>query len=414
MTMKKPKQPVKTKKSARAKEEGSHEPNPSTVALLVVGTDQTLHEDSPARRRAIRYAKSVSQYDVIVYGRGVSTKSTPLSVQGSVIDTFSPNVFVSLYRAYQKGCELIRMAPERPWVVSAQDPFESGLIAYAIAKKTGAALHLQLHTDPDALAWGSSKKNRLRNIIFRFLAPRADAFRVVSERAKSAALSRGANTAQMHIIPIVSDDDARTPSRVDIRGAYKEAGEIILAMGRLSHEKGFDLLIDAMRAISVARPSALLLMVGSGPEEHALKRRAERLGIARFIRFVPWVRDVSAYLYASTVVVVPSRFEGWGLIACEAAGHGKVVVMTDTGCAGDVIIDNETGIVVPPEDVDALSGAVIKVLANDALRDRLGMNAKRRASNLVTNSQARKLHQESWENAYHNHVTKKKTPHSTT
>jgi len=408
MTMKKPKQPVKAKKSTRAKEKGSHEPNPSTVALLVVGTEKALHDDTPARKRAEEYARRVMRYDAIIYGKGTSKRTSPIGEHGSANDVLEPNMFMSFYRAYQKGVAIVSASPLCEWVITAQDPFESGLIAYAIAKKTGSALHLQLHTDPDAIAWAQSKKNRIRNIIYRFLATRADAFRVVSERAKQSALARGADAARMHIIPVVSDEDTRAPSGVDIRGAYKEAGEIILAMGRLSHEKGFDLLIDAMRSIRIARPSAILLLVGSGPEEHALKRRAERLGVSPAVRFVPWVRDVSAYLQASDVVVIPSRFEGWSLIACEAAIHARAIVMTDTGCAGEVIVNDETGIVIPPENVETLSDAVIRLLANGALRDRLSTNAKRRAGGLVTNEQAIKLHQESWETAYRHANQEKK------
>ncbi len=400
MTMKKPKQKGETQKNADTDKKGSHKPDSSTVALLIVGSDNALHQDSPARRRALLYAACVSQYHVVVYGRGKPHQTAPLGTNGSVNSTSRSNIFQSFYEAYKKGCEVVNAHKEAQWVVSAQDPFESGLIAYAIARKTGAALHLQLHTDPEALAWKLSKKNRVRDIIYRFLAPRADAMRVVSERAKHSAIAHGATAERILVIPIVSDDEAVLSSGVDIRGAYKEAGEIILAMGRLSHEKGFDLLVEAMRDITVARPSALLLLVGSGPELDSLKRRVEWLGMAHAVRFIPWVRDVGAYLDAADVVVMPSRFEGWGLVACEAASHGKAVVMTDTGCAGEVIVNNESGVVVPPEDADALGEAIIRVLADSPFRKRLEKGAKVRASTLVTNSTVMELHKESWETAY--------------
>ncbi len=375
-------------------------PNPSTVALLVVGTERSLHEDSPARDRALCYGSFLDRYDAIVYGVGVSEKVSPLGENGSVTDVLRSNILQSFYHAFQKGVAIITSAPEKQWVVSAQDPFESGLIAYAIAKKTGVALHLQLHTDPGAPAWMRSKKNRVRDLLFRFLAPRANALRVVSERAQRSAIAHGADASRITTIPVISDGTKTTPSGIDIKSAYKDAGEIILAIGRLSHEKGFDILLESMRQIMLARPSALLLLVGSGPEEHPLKKRVHRLGLSSAVRFVPWVRDVDAYLTAADVVVMPSRFEGWGLVACEATRHGKVVVMTDTGCAGEVVVDGETGVVVPTEDPDALADAVIRVLASDALRAKLGEEAQRRYPSLVTNEAAMKLHKESWETAY--------------
>jgi len=408
MAMKKPKQRVKSEETRAAKQEGSHMPNPSTVALLVVGTERGLHEDSPARRRALRYGEFLKRYDAIVYGKGESAKVSPLGENGSVTDVLVPNIFLSFYHAFQKGVAIISASPEEEWVVSAQDPFESGLIAYAIAKKTGVALHLQLHTDPGASAWIRSKKNRLRDLLFRFLAHRADALRVVSERAKRSALAHGADASRIVVIPVISDEESPRPSGIDIKGAYKEAGEIILSMGRLSYEKGFDVLLESMRVISTRRPSALLLLVGSGPEELALKKRVARLGLSSAVRFVPWVRDVDAYLKAADVVVMPSRFEGWGLVACEATRHGKVVVMTDTGCAGEVIVDGATGVVVPPEDRDALSDAVIRVLSDDAFRTTLGTEAQKRYPSLVTNTHAMKLHKESWETAYRHAKENKK------
>ena len=399
---------MKSKNGTGAKEKGSHKVDSSTVALLVVGTETGLHEDTPARRRALRYGAMLARYDAVAYGKGNSTQVTLLGENGSVTDAQKSNIFRSFYEAYKKGCAIIGAHKEAQWVVSAQDPFESGLIAYAIARKTGAALHLQLHTDPEALAWKLSKKNRVRDIIYRFLAPRADAMRAVSERAKHSAVAHGATAERITVIPIVSDDEAVLSSGIDIRGAYKEAGEIILAMGRLSHEKGFDLLVDAMRDITLSRPSALLLLVGSGPELDSLKRRVQTFGITHAVRFVPWVRDVGAYLDAADVVVMPSRFEGWGLVACEAASHGKAVVMTDTGCAREVIVNDESGVVVPPGDADALGEAIVRVLADVPFRKRLEKGAKVRANTLVTNDKAMELHKESWETAYR-HATQTET-----
>ncbi len=370
------------------------------MALLVIGTEMGLHDDTPARRRALQYASMLSRYDTICYGKGGSARVSTLSDRSIATDVCHPNVFVSLFRAYKKGCEIVRREPNRQWVVSAQDPFESGLVAYFIARRTGIALHLQLHTDPDARLWKESRKNRLRDMIFRFLAPRADAFRVVSERARRAVILRKRDEKRIHVIPIVSDPAHVEPSKIHLRASYKEFGEIILGMGRLSYEKGFDVLVEAMRDVVLARPSALLLIVGSGPEEHALRRRVAQLELSGSVRFVPWVRDVAAYLKAADVIVVPSRFEGWGLLSCEAISHGKAVVMTDTGCAGEVIVHEHSGLVVPPEDADRLSEAIVRILSDKDLRTRLEAGAKISANMLVTTEKAMKLHQESWILAY--------------
>ncbi len=153
------------------------------------------------------------------------------------------------------------------------------------------------------------------------------------------------------------DDDTPPPSRA--------SGRTILAAGRLIRQKGFDLLIDAFAQLDDA--SARLVIVGSGPEEAALRRQVERLHLTDRITLAGFAPDIRPYLDAARVFVLPSRFEGYGAVIVEALGAGRpVIVSASTPAVGDVMNDPERGIVVPVGNIDALAEAMRTLLDRPA------------------------------------------------
>jgi glycosyltransferase involved in cell wall biosynthesis len=154
------------------------------------------------------------------------------------------------------------------------------------------------------------------------------------------------------------------PSGVDIPphvGAEAEPTEVLYA-GRLSPEKGVLELVEAARGMT-------LVVVGDGP----LRRRVPG---AR--GFVP--RRELQLLYArAAVVACPSRREGFGVACLEAMAHARPVVATSVGGLRDLVVNGETGIVVPPNDPAALRAALERLLADPGLRRRLGTAGRLRA-----------------------------------
>ena len=146
----------------------------------------------------------------------------------------------------------------------------------------------------------------------------------------------------------------------------------ILAAGRLIRQKGFDLLIDAFARLDDA--TAKLLIVGTGPEETALRRQIDRLELSRSVTLAGYAPDIRAHLDAARCFVLPSRFEGYGAVIIEALGAGRPVIATaSTPAIGDVMTKPERGIVVPVGDIDALAEAM------RALLDRLAPDPERLA-----------------------------------
>ncbi len=148
----------------------------------------------------------------------------------------------------------------------------------------------------------------------------------------------------------------------------------VVFVGRLEiAQKGLDLLLDAW-ALAAPRVEGDLLLAGTGPDEAALRERAERLGVADRVRFLGWVagRDKAELVARARVAAVPSRFETFGIVAAEALAVGTPVVAYDIDCLREVV-PAEGGVLVPREDdggfdVAAYAQALVDVAHDDPRR----------------------------------------------
>jgi glycosyltransferase involved in cell wall biosynthesis len=147
-----------------------------------------------------------------------------------------------------------------------------------------------------------------------------------------------------------------------------------VAVGRLIRIKGFDVLLEAFAAARAEVPELTLEIAGAGPEDAALRAAAPE-----GVTFLGRVDPVAPVYERGAVVVVPSRGEGFGMVALEAAERGRAAIVSDVGGLPEIVDHGTTGIVVPPEDVDALTRAIVE-LARDPQRVRtLGAAARQRA-----------------------------------
>jgi glycosyltransferase involved in cell wall biosynthesis len=155
--------------------------------------------------------------------------------------------------------------------------------------------------------------------------------------------------------------------------------------GRVEIErKGLDILLDAWKQLCTARPHArlLLLLVGSGRDHDALRRRAASLPAGAVRWDERWVRDrtlIWQYLSAADISVLSSRREGFPVAVIEAMACGLPVVATDVSGVTDALGDEPVGVVVPPEDAAALANALGRLLDDESLRRELGQRARQRA-----------------------------------
>ena len=148
---------------------------------------------------------------------------------------------------------------------------------------------------------------------------------------------------------------------------------LVLLVGRLVYEKGFQLALDALPQVIRRAGSVRFLVAGSGTHEAELKLQARRLGLMRHGTFMGWIGDdVLHSLYRiADLCVVPSIYEPFGLVALEAMASGCACIVADTGGLREVVPNADVGLRFRSRDPRALAAMMQRVLTDDALRDRL-------------------------------------------
>jgi glycosyltransferase involved in cell wall biosynthesis len=176
----------------------------------------------------------------------------------------------------------------------------------------------------------------------------------------------------------VHSDSDRTAIRTKL-GLDAEA-RLLLSLGHLGEIKGHDYTLAALVAVVARFPDVHLYIGGDGqPEDYErLKTLIHNYGLKDHVTMLGEVTNAFELIAACDVFVQPSLEEAFGLVFIEAGAHGKPTVSTEVGGIPDIIVQNETGILVPPRDSDALALAIIKMLENPEWTSQLGKNARER------------------------------------
>lgn len=201
----------------------------------------------------------------------------------------------------------------------------------------------------------------------------ADATRALS--AYTAGLIRAERgTAPDAVFPTYSDLSAFTSRPVQ----PLPAGPAAVFVGVLEPYKNVEGLAAAWRIAAAQVPEATLVVVGRGPQAGIVERLAAELpGRVAHVPELP-PEGVAAALDEATVLVLPSRYEGLGRVVIEAFARGRGVVASSAGGILDLVVDGREGLLVDADDVDGLAAALVRVLSDRALAERLGGAARER------------------------------------
>jgi glycosyltransferase involved in cell wall biosynthesis len=169
------------------------------------------------------------------------------------------------------------------------------------------------------------------------------------------------------------------------RGVSTRPGRpLVVAVGRMTEQKGHALLLDAVAAARRAVPEIALVLAGDGPLRGELEARVARLGLQDAVRFRGRCRDVPTLLGSADVLAQPSAFEGHPLAVLEGMTAGLPAVVTDTIGTNETVEHERSGLVVPPDDPAALAGALARLLLDRDFAARLGAAARARAGREFT------------------------------
>jgi glycosyltransferase involved in cell wall biosynthesis len=171
----------------------------------------------------------------------------------------------------------------------------------------------------------------------------------------------------------------------------EEPGNLtVFCVARLSPEKGIDILLENARKL----PKVQFIIAGDGPERENLEKNS-----SQNVTFLGFVKDIPNLLAQADILCVPSRSEGLGLAALEAMAAGVPVVASRVGGLPEVIRDGETGLLVPPEDSEALHLALKTLLDDPERRKSMGAAGRKRAEALFSVEVMREKTRAVWEEA---------------
>jgi glycosyltransferase involved in cell wall biosynthesis len=296
------------------------------MRLILIGTDRALFgEHSVVGERLARFGTAHTEsQDSIVFSTHAHGAKHPVELAANVHAYPTNSLSRLLY-----GWDALRIAKHlpRPDIVSAQDPFETGLAAYFIARHFGVPFAVEVHTDLLSPEFARhSLLNRLRLVIANFVMRRASGGYAVSQRVRDGMVKKYSLAVPFGVFPIFVDlkkfhSLPRTPKKGNL-----------LWIGRFAKEKNPALAIKALAAARAARHDVRLTLLGSGPLESSLRALTKHLGLESFVTFAGW-KDPAEYLPEAELVLATSEYEGYGMSIVEALSAGVPVLSTDVGVA---------------------------------------------------------------------------------
>lgn len=172
-------------------------------------------------------------------------------------------------------------------------------------------------------------------------------------------------------------------------------GPVVGTVGRLLPVKGHRYMVEALPGIVAAHPDVKLVVVGAGPEKEKLYSLAESLAVQKHIHWVGERTDIENFLPYFDVFIMPSLSEAFGIAAAEALACGVPVVGSNVGGISEVVIEGETGLLVPSAKPDLLAEKVNLLLSDSSLSARMGEKGKEDMKRFSSDELAKK-----WVKAY--------------
>jgi glycosyltransferase involved in cell wall biosynthesis len=234
-----------------------------------------------------------------------------------------------------------------------------------------AGVRVLVHTQHDPLPAQYGWKDRLK---FRAASKLFTRIVAVSEQTYGA-ITKYALPQERCAIVLNGIDDRRFPNAEATGRSKKGAQWHIGSVARLAPEKGTRVLLEAFARLRREQPDSRLVLVGDGPDRIPLEGHASKLGIREAVDFLGARSDIAELLQTFDLFVLPSLSEGIPLALLEAMAAQRAIVASSVGGVPEVIVDGESGLLVPPGDAESLAAAMAKLLESETARAKLAANA---------------------------------------
>jgi len=339
-----------------------------------------LEKNSHLARRVVGYGEIVDKYIVLV--PTPKDEEKVLSNKVKVYGVGGRGKILKFLRVFNLAKKLLQ--GEDYDLITVQDQYYLAWLAWKLARQFKIGLEIQVHGFEKFFGW--------RKMIAKFVIPRADAIRVVSQRLKKQMIDDfGVKEEKITVVPIYVERISHIAYRTSPDGKF-----IFLTVSRLVPVKNIEMQIRAFKNLELRFKNIELWIAGEGELREKLEVETHNHAS---VRFFGWQNDLGKFYSQADAFLLTSNYEGWGMVIIEAASFGLPIIMTDVGCAGEVIKDGESGIVIPVGGQKELEAAMRKIIEDEDLRQKLGEGAKKAVEKLPSKEETLKLYLESWRKA---------------
>jgi len=350
--------------------------------------NSVLNKNSSLAKRVVEYGNLVDEYTIIVPDK--ESKEIKLSEYVQAYGVKSSNKLVALYKIYSLAKKILNK--EKYDIITVQDQYYLALVSLMLAKKFQLGLEIQIH--------GWEKFFGLRKLVARFVISKADAIRTVSQRLKKQLIDKfGVKEEKITVVPIYIERVTHNIERVTHNNKF-----IFLTVGRLVSVKNIKMQIKAMANVVAQNFAPVnkkleLWIIGDGEEKEKLKVLSFKFQVSENVKFFGWQDDLEKFYQQADAFLLTSDYEGWGMVVIEAASYGLPIIMTDVGCAGEIIRDGESGLVIPVGEHKKLAEAMIRLIQDRELGKKLGEKARQAILQLPSKEETLELYRQSWQKA---------------
>jgi glycosyltransferase involved in cell wall biosynthesis len=295
----------------------------------------------------------------------------------------------SLVRAVGRFVSLIRRRNIR--LIHTDAPRETFYAGLAATVSPAALLwHIRASSGDWSDRWLAAFSDRLI-LVAEALRPRFRYFVAGEDQPKLAVIHNGVD---LQVPATLESQRSALRARLNVG-----PGTVVLvAVGRVEPLKGTDVLLDALSRLPRGCQTYRLLLIGPVENEYrdVLQAQAERLHLENRVEFLGYQTPVQPWIAAADILVHPSRYEAFPRAILEAMALSKPVVASRVGGVPEAVVDGETGILVPAEDVDALAAALERLLVDAAARERMGKSGRWRVETCFGSDQHARLIEEEY------------------
>lgn len=352
--------------------------NPKPHVLLIL--DQFPASSGGAERVALRQAALLPRYGYRVSLLTFFAHPSSSCLVAPPCPTYLLPLTSTYDRAAWRAAGVLQHFMESERVRIVQTFFESSdLWAGMITKTFSDAKLVWSRRDMGILRHGK------HHMAYRMLGGMPDAVLAVSEQVRQHAIEVD-GIAPERVVTIYNGLDLlRWPARK--KREERTGGPVITTVGNLRRVKGHDVLLDAAAIVCRHMPGARFTIGGEVLEPEyflSLQQQIERLGLEAHVRFVGGVRDLPEHLAGADLFVLPSRSEGFSNAIIEAMAASLPVVATDVGGNAEAVQSGRTGLIVPPEDAEALAQAMLTLLSDPQKASDMGAAGRKMVAERFT------------------------------